>query len=86
MLFSLSCATRTVYIKKAPPVKKTEIKTPKPGNNFVWVEGYWKWNPKRDKYVWNPGFWKKIEPGKRWQNGHWKRAPKGWIWVKGYWN
>ncbi len=80
-----SCASRTVYLRNAPPARKAEIQSPRPGKNFIWVNGYWQWNPRNKSYVWISGYWKPVKPGRKWENGYWKKTPRGWIWIKGSW-
>jgi len=42
LMLSTNCASRTVYVVKAPPTAKVKvIKTPAPWPNAVWVKGYW---------------------------------------------
>jgi len=79
------CARKTVYIKIAPPERKTEIRTENPGIKYIWVKGYWKWNRNRNNYKWIPGHWVKKREGKIWIAGSWERTRRGWIWVESYW-
>ncbi len=79
------CARKTVYIKIAPPERKTEIRTESPGIRYLWVEGYWQWNRNRSNYKWIPGRWIKKKSGKIWIHGGWERTRRGWIWVESYW-
>ena len=79
------CARRTVYLRIAPPDKKTEIRTESPGVKYIWVEGRWQWNRKKGKHKWIPGHWVKKREGKIWIAGSWERTRRGWIWVESYW-
>ncbi|MBT3756720.1 MAG: BcpO-related WXXGXW repeat protein [Candidatus Cloacimonetes bacterium] len=83
-LFS-GCAKRTFYLKIAPPENRTEIRSERPGIKFVWVDGHWQWNRKKENYVWIPGHWIKKKEGKIWIHGDWHRTRRGWVWVKSYW-
>ncbi len=42
-----------------PPPRRVEVKPAKPGPNFVWVEGHWKWKGRRRGHVWVPGHWRR---------------------------
>ncbi|MCF7857761.1 MAG: hypothetical protein K9N07_00345 [Candidatus Cloacimonetes bacterium] len=80
-----SCARKTIYINIAPPRNKTEIRSERPGENYVWVEGRWHWDHKKDNYVWIRGHWMKKKKGNIWIPGSWERTRRGWIWTEGYW-
>lgn len=67
----------------APPPPRSEAISAKPGPNFVWIGGHWKWNGQR--YVWTPGHWVKAKPGKSWVPGHWEKRGPHWVWKKGHW-
>jgi len=67
----------------APPQLRAEVVSAKPGPNFVWVAGYWKWSG--GAYVWAPGHWVKAKPGKAWVAGHWERRGNHWVWRSGHW-
>ncbi len=83
-LFSTNCASRTVYVVKAPPAAKVKVvKTPAPYPNAVWVKGRWSWRSGR--YAWIHGYWVKPRRGYLWVQGHWVKRPRGWVWVKGHW-
>ena len=84
ILFS-GCARKTVYIKIAPPERKTEIRIERPGINHIWVEGHWRWNRNKDTYKWIPGHWIKKKSGKIWIHGGWERTRRGWMWIESYW-
>jgi hypothetical protein len=75
------CATRTVYVRDAPPPPKEEVR-PAPRANYVWVEGHWKWT--RRGYVWAPGHWERARKGE-WVPGHWDQTARGYVWVPGHW-
>ena len=83
LVLSMGCASRTVYVQKAPPVVKVEKPGPKPYTNAMWVSGHWTW--KNGRYVWVSGHWTKTVKGKTWVAGRWKKTARGYVWVKGYW-
>jgi len=80
-----ACAPKVVYVQQAPPKKKTEIMVVKPYPNAVWISGYWKWNPRKHKYVWVKGHWEKAKYGRTWKSGKWEKKHGGWIRVHGHW-
>ena len=67
----------------APPPMKKEIRTMKPGPQFIWISGHWKWSGNR--YSWVQGHWVKNRPGRHWVAGHWERRGPRWVWIKGHW-
>ena len=46
---------------------------------YVWVEGYWKWNRFKRKYVWKKARWKKIKRNHQWVPGYWHMTPSGFY-------
>ena len=72
-----------VYVQKAPPKAKTEVRPKRPNKNAVWVPGHWQWNGR--KHVWKAGHWDKRPGGKTWAPGHWQKKPRGWVWAPGRW-
>ena len=76
-------AVDVVYVQKAPPKVRTEVRTKRPGKNAIWVPGHWQWNGR--KYVWKAGHWDKRPGGKTWVPGHWNKKQRGWVWVPGHW-
>ncbi|MDP6529748.1 MAG: hypothetical protein QF819_11000 [Gemmatimonadota bacterium] len=77
------CATRTVYVRTAPPAARKEVRPASPGATHVWKAGHWTW--KRGRYKWVPGHWEKSRRGAHWTPGHWKKTPRGWVWRPGHW-
>ena len=80
---SADCAPRTVYVKKAPPAVKVEVKPAPPYKNAVWISGRWVW--KKNTHVWVAGHWVKPRSGYAWVPGHWVKKRQGWIWIDGHW-
>jgi hypothetical protein len=73
-----------VYVDRGPPVDRTEVIIQRPGPDFVWIKGHWRWDG-RD-YDWVPGHWAAIERGYRsWAPGHWAHHRRGWYYVEGHW-
>lgn len=72
-----------VYVQKAPPKARTEVRPKKPDKNAVWIPGHWQWNGR--EYVWEAGHWETRPGGKDWIPGHWEKRHRGWVWVQGHW-
>jgi hypothetical protein len=81
--FSANCAPRKVYVKKAPPTVKVEVKPAAPYKNAVWISGHWAW--RSNKHVWVAGHWVKPRNGHAWVPGHWVKKRRGWVWIGGHW-
>ena len=74
-----------VVATTAPPPLKVEARPPKPGTNYVWIAGHWKWNGA--KYVWAKGTWRATaRSGSVWVKGHYRRRPTGYVYVPGHWD
>ena len=78
-----TCASRVVYVRKAPPRTRVEVRPVKPFSSAIWISGYWRWNGRQ--YIWASGRWAKPRHGKLWVNGHWKRTNRGWHYIPGHW-
>ena len=75
-------------VVKVKPVRTNVVvvkKPTKPGKNFIWIEGHWKWNKRRQAYVWIDGKWAKRQGNKSWVAGHWRKTRGGWTWIPGHW-
>ncbi|MCK4664476.1 MAG: YXWGXW repeat-containing protein [Bacteroidales bacterium] len=82
-IFSNSDAQIVVKVKPVRP-KVVVVKPARPGQNFIWVDGYWKTGP-NNNYVWVKSHWKKNRKGHNWIPGHWKKVRSGWKWIPGHW-
>ncbi|HZQ50952.1 MAG TPA: YXWGXW repeat-containing protein [Bryobacteraceae bacterium] len=77
-------ANAQVYVRIAPPPVVIEHPPVRPGPNFIWIRGFYRWDGAR--YVWVPGHW--VVPPRRhtvWVDGHWVHRRGGWFWVEGHW-
>ena len=68
----------------APPPPRYEV-VPAPRRGWVWIPGYWRWEPYWHRHVWVPGTWVAARPGFRWYPGVWIRHGPNWYWRDGYW-
>lgn len=67
-------------IEEAPPADRPV------GDEYVWVPGYWGWDPSRNDYIWISGCWRAAPPGMYWVPGYWSPVAGGWQWVAGFWS
>jgi hypothetical protein len=84
MMLSFSlfhCApVRPTHKPPPPPMVK---RTPRPGPNYIWIQGRHVW--KNGRWHWVRGHWTKNRPGKVWVKGHWVKRGNRWVWIKGHW-
>ncbi|MCK4858569.1 MAG: YXWGXW repeat-containing protein [candidate division Zixibacteria bacterium] len=73
----------TIYVIKAPPALKVDVKPSAPSVTAVWIDGHWKWNGQ--EFVWVGGHWEKNPKG-IWKAGHWGKRKLGYVWVPGHWD
>jgi hypothetical protein len=75
-----------VVVATPPPPMASEIISPAPGPNFVWVGGHWKWRGRWRGWAWVRGRWaQRPYANAEWIAGHWGPAPGGWVWIEGQW-
>ena len=84
----LACAPTpapgVVYVDRGPPADRTEVIVERPGRDFVWIKGHWRWDGR--EYNWAPGHWAPLQYGYRdWVPGHWAHYRRGWYYVEGHW-
>jgi hypothetical protein len=74
-----------VIVRLGPPPPPYQRMGPAPGPGYVWVAGYWIWQP--DEYVWVTGRWTRVPPGHHyWIPGRWVHSRRGWYFVEGRWD
>ena len=72
-------------ITSDPPPPREEVAPPSPGDEFVWVSGYWEHHHKH--WTWVSGHWQpRPHVGATWQSGHWDHTTDGWVWTPGRWD
>ena len=73
-----------VIVRVGPPRAIVETRPLRPGPNFVWIDGYHRWDG--NAYVWVPGRWEAPpRPRARWVAHRWVRRHGGWVLVEGHW-
>jgi len=66
---------------EAPPPPRVYRVAPRPGGDFVWVEGYW--YPQGRRYQWHDGYWTRPPyAGAFWVEPYYERG----VYVGGYWS
>lgn len=75
-----------VWVRVGPPPPRREvvIERDRPGPEFIWISGYYRWDG--GAYGWVPGRWER-RPHTRaaWVPGRWYHEHRGWYWVEGHW-
>ena len=73
-----------VAITTAPPDLPVYEQPLCPGEDYIWVPGYWAWGDYG--YYWVPGTWVLApQPGFFWTPGYWAWGGSAFVWNVGYW-
>jgi len=87
MIFSVSAAMSAqvlISVSFGPPALPIYAQPICPGEDYIWVPGYWAWSP--IGYYWVPGTWVLApEPGLLWTPGYWAFDDGLFYWHPGYW-
>src|SRR5215472_5037677 len=75
-----------VVVSFGPPALPVYVQPPCPAEGYLWVPGYWAWDPDFDDYFWVPGTWV-LPPtvGFLWTPGYWAWNSRGFVFTDGYW-
>ncbi len=74
-----------ISVTFAPPALPVYEQPLCPGPDFIWVPGYWAWDPDYG-YYWVPGVWVLAPfPGALWTPGYWGWSDGVYVWYEGYW-
>ncbi|MGD1846436.1 MAG: hypothetical protein ACFB10_13705 [Salibacteraceae bacterium] len=86
-LLSYQMAEAQVVVKVRPArPAKVKVKPVKVRAGHTWVAGHWKYNARRNRYIWVEGTWVRTRPGHRYQAGRWVAVRGGGHrWVSGVW-
>ena len=73
-----------MVVHPRPPKVVTERRPPSPGPEYVWIDGYQRWNS--SKYAWQPGHWE-MPPHEHavWMAPRWQRREGGYVFTPGWW-
>jgi hypothetical protein len=70
-----------IQIGPPPPPRVVRVLPPRPGPEFMWVQGYW--YPVGNHYKWHDGYWTRpVYPAARWMAPHYE----GGRYFAGYWD
>jgi hypothetical protein len=84
LLLTTGAFCAEVVVKIAPPAAIVETRPAAPGEGFVWVPGYHRWDG--NAYVWVPGGWQHPpRPHARWVAHKWVHKHGGYVLVEGHW-
>jgi hypothetical protein len=79
-----SQAAVIISVGFAPPALPVYVPPAMPAPGYLWVPGYWAWNP--GGYYWVPGTWALAPaPGLLWTPGYWGWSGGAYLWHVGYW-
>jgi hypothetical protein len=74
-----------VSVTLAPPALPVYVQPLCPGPGFMWMPGYWAWDPDSG-YYWVPGTWVLAPfPGALWTPSYWAWNDGVFVWHTGYW-
>lgn len=69
-----------IRIGPPPPPRVVRVHPPRPGSDYIWVDGYW--YPVDGRYRWHEGYWTRPPyEGSRWVGPHYE----GNQFYEGYW-
>jgi hypothetical protein len=81
-----SAAQIRISVAFGPPALPVFEQPLCPGEGYIWVPGYWAWDPDFGDYYWVPGTWVLApEVGYLWTPPYWAWADGGWAFYDGYW-
>ena len=71
-------------VVEAPPPPRREHRDRRPGDDFVWVDGYWAYRGRHHEWV--PGRWERPPHGRHeWVASRWERRNNGYVFIEGSW-
>ena len=84
MLLGGIASAQEVVIRVAPPRAVVERRVVRPGRDYIWIDGYHRWDGRA--YAWVPGRWERPpRPHARWVAHRYVRRGGGWVYVEGHW-
>lgn len=86
LLFQPLTAQVSITVAFAPPALPIYEQPPCPEEGFLWMPGYWAWDPDDYDYFWVPGTWVLApEPGFLWTPPWWGWDDGVFLFHQGYW-
>jgi hypothetical protein len=82
--------SRTETVVQAPPTPPPppprEVIAVRPAREAIWVEGYWAYAGRGNRYEWVPGHWEVPPPQYHtFVQPRWEPRGNGYVYVRGYW-
>ena len=78
-----SLQAQVVRVRPAAPVI---VRPACPARGHVWINDSWKWDNRKQTYVYVTGYWAKpLRKSSLWVDGHWRKSRAGWRYVPGHW-
>jgi hypothetical protein len=80
---------RTNYVTEqppAPPPPPREVVVVRPAPQALWVQGYYLYTGRGNRYEWVPGHWEVPPPRYHtFVRPRWERRDDGYVYIRGYW-
>ena len=86
LLYQPAKAQVYISVTFGPPALPVYEQPPCPQGGFLWVPGYWAWDPDDYDYYWVPGTWVAApQPGYLWTPPWWGWDRGAYFFHEGYW-
>jgi len=73
-----------IVVGVAPPRVIVEKRGPAPGRDYVWINGYHRWDGAA--YHWEAGRWERPpHPHAHWEQHRWVHRDGKYVFVEGHW-
>ncbi len=72
-------------VTSKPPAPRIEKRSVSPGENYVWIGGFWHW--RNSRWGWVPGRWEaRVDRHVYWIPAHYVHVRHGYIYEPGHWS
>lgn len=78
LLFN-ACYSGSGYVSEQPAYMEG-YRTPRPGNDYIWIDGGWIWNKRNHNYEQRNGYWTNQNNKRGYENGRWIKSQRGYRW------
>ena len=83
-LFVTGLSAADIRVNIAPPRVHVEHRSHRPGPEYVWTPGYYRWDG--HAYAWSDGSWQRPpHRHARWVTPRWRRDGRDYVFVEGRW-
>ena len=69
-----------------PPIPRSSTVMPESRPGFAYQPGHYRYDTKKETFVWVAGRFLEKREGKDFHLGHWSKDERGWFWVEGRWD